>query len=76
MSGTYYVLQCPSCGRWGVKNLVVGVIKGVFRCKSEGCRKTSKMKQHGVYGIALNYEGPYTNPNDASNVCQGKGRPE
>jgi len=68
MSGKFYVFKCTKCGRWGVKEIRIDLLKARYNCKY--CRKTSKIKLNGVYGLALYNHGPYSNPNDATKACQ------
>jgi len=70
MSGKFYVFKCRRCGQWGVKEIRVGLLYGMYTCRYEGCRKTSKIKKKSQYGLAMQSRGPYDKPGEAAVVCQ------
>jgi len=70
MSGKFYVFRCKRCRRWGVKELRVGLLHGTYTCRFESCKKTSKIKKKGEYGLAMATRGPYDNPSAAAQICK------
>jgi len=70
MSGVFYVFRCTGCGRWGVKELRVGILKGSYNCKYSNCRKTCKIKKSSEFGLAMMHKGPFGLPQEATRVCQ------
>ena len=69
MSGTFYVFKCTRCGRWGVKELRVDILHGTYTCRYENCKKTTKIKKRGEFGLSMIHQGPFDNPGDAARIC-------
>ena len=68
MSGQFWLFQCNGCGKWCVKEVRVGFKNKTFNCFY--CNKSTKVKKETIYGLALNHKGPYSDPKQATQMCQ------
>lgn len=64
MSGAFYVMGCPKCGRWQACE-VNDIREYTFKCRRDDCRATRKVKQSATFGIDIKKHGPYANASQA-----------
>ncbi len=66
---SFYICQCKSCGRHGVKEITKSkqLMTSRFRCHP--CNKSFKLKRVGILGFALNVKGPYASGLKAAAKC-------
>lgn len=56
----FYVLFCPRCQSWSVQEVRTSITKAIFRCKTERCQMSRKLKKAGEFGLSIKHFGPYT----------------
>ena len=67
---TFYVIQCPNCGRIQVQESRKAIKEANFKCKYESCGKSRKFKNKRIFGLNLKVLHKTENPRDASVVCR------
>ena len=55
----YYALRCKNCGRYSAKMCREDQRLQDLRFKCFYCRKSTKLKHKGEFGIHLKHYGPY-----------------